>query len=900
MPPVVVVAASYAASAAVGGGIIGALAATAISVAGSSLLAKKPSTPSYDSLASGVTSVNRSASDPMKVIYGERRVGGTLVFIETSDNDSKKNAYLHMVAVLAMHACESIGDIYFEDELVPFDASGNSVGNFKIDDTSYARIRKFTGANNNAKFSELRSESANWTNEHNLNGFSGVYTRLTYEQKVFPNGIPNVTAIVRGKKVYDPRDGQTKYSNNWALCVRDYLTNPTYGLNAQDVELDEQSFITAANISDEQVSLAGGGTTSRFTVDGFIDTSRQPVDILTELMSAAGGILVYTGGKYKLQAGVYTEPVADIDASWFAGDLSVDPRPGRADTFNAVKGVYAPPEKKYQLTDFPAVTNATYEAQDGGERLYRDIELPYTIHAETAQRIAKVMLEQSRQSIRCSFTANLKGLQISVGDRVRLTMPDLGWDKKIFRVTGWAITPEADTEISLQEDAPESYEWNNGMATTRDPAPNTNLPNPLVVEPPENLALSSGNDELYMNNDGTVMSRLKATWDESPDAFVTRYEVQSKKSGTTKWQPAAVTSHEERECHIMDVEDGLQHDVRVRALNAVNLGSNWVESLHHNVLGKSAPPSDVLRISVQQTQETVTFRWSEVEDRDLSGYEIRYAATNDWENGTTLTRKTKGTHVTSAAVPPGHWFFMIKAYDTSGNESDNHAYTTGDVINNYNVIHTQTNGPVWLGNLSGLLLNPMTNNLNPLSEGTAADHEWDVFDTFNPAPVSVSVYETPIIDILFLDQVRAWFEAVTILRTPEHSNVILETEIQIDGGDWQGHTVGDVEGQTFKFRLIMYPKQGGIASINKFDCIVDVKEKTLRGSEMNIEVDGTTVTFNRKFHETPHLLLSAKSAQGAARFAIYDAVDNTTFTARVVDASGTNTGGIINWTATGV
>lgn len=77
-------------------------------------------------------------------------------------------------------------------------------------------------------------------------------------QGIFPGGLPNISAKVKGKKVYDPRDGLTKYTTNAALIQRDYLLMPKEdgGVGAEADEIDEDSFIEAANICDENVPSA--------------------------------------------------------------------------------------------------------------------------------------------------------------------------------------------------------------------------------------------------------------------------------------------------------------------------------------------------------------------------------------------------------------------------------------------------------------------------------------------------------------------------------------------------------------------------------------------------------------------------------------------------------------------
>ena len=75
----------------------------------------------------------------------------------------------------------------------------------------------------------------------------------------FPNGFPEITAIIKGKKVYDPRTSTTAWSDNPALCLRDYLTSGKEGTNttiynygiSEDIEsVDDDLVIIAANVCD--------------------------------------------------------------------------------------------------------------------------------------------------------------------------------------------------------------------------------------------------------------------------------------------------------------------------------------------------------------------------------------------------------------------------------------------------------------------------------------------------------------------------------------------------------------------------------------------------------------------------------------------------------------------------
>src|SRR6185503_12405946 len=122
----------------------------------------------------------------------------------------------------------------------------------------WARVKKFTGADNQAASPDLVAEVPGWDASHTLSGISYVYVRLQYDPSIFSSGIPNISAVIKGKKVYDPRNDTTAWSDNVALCIRDYLTND-YGFNCLNDEINDDYFSAAANHCDESVALTTGG-----------------------------------------------------------------------------------------------------------------------------------------------------------------------------------------------------------------------------------------------------------------------------------------------------------------------------------------------------------------------------------------------------------------------------------------------------------------------------------------------------------------------------------------------------------------------------------------------------------------------------------------------------------------
>jgi hypothetical protein len=480
-----------------------------------------PKAPSLANQTRDRTETVRSAVAPHRVVYGEVPISGPLVFAAST---GASNNHLHLVITLTGHEVEAMTTVWFNDvEVGTLDGSGNvTSGQF----SGLARIKFHLGSASQTADSDLVSEcgAQGWTTDHRLQGRAYIYARLKYDSTAYPNGIPNIKVLVKGKKVYDPRSGLTVWSRNWALCVRDYLA-ATYGLRCTSGEVDDAAITLAANISDEAVPLVSG-TQARYTCDGVLDLSLRPIDHIRSILSGAAGSLVYTQGVYRLFAGAYITPVVTLTADDLRGTLTVRPRVARKSLFNAVRGTFVDPDKYWQASDFPPMANATYAAQDGNEEIWADIELPFTIDSIRAQRLAKIHLEKSRQGIAVDFPAKLTAVKVAVWDVVRITLAHLGWSAKEFRVTGWKMAADGlGVDLVLQEESAASWDWAYGEATIVDPAPDTNLISAVACPPPTSLTVYSGATHQITQADGLTLCRLYATWTASADATVQHYEM---------------------------------------------------------------------------------------------------------------------------------------------------------------------------------------------------------------------------------------------------------------------------------------------------------------------------------------------------------------------------------------
>ena len=124
------------------------------------------------------------------------------------------------------------------------------------------RIRKHLGdAGQVTADADLVAEcGSKWKSTARGTGVCYLYVRLEYNQEVFGQiGLPNISAVVRGKKVRDPRTGLITWNDNAALCTADYLSDPLLGIGSAAAEVPDDELTVAANICEEMISLYDTG-----------------------------------------------------------------------------------------------------------------------------------------------------------------------------------------------------------------------------------------------------------------------------------------------------------------------------------------------------------------------------------------------------------------------------------------------------------------------------------------------------------------------------------------------------------------------------------------------------------------------------------------------------------------
>ena len=445
-----------------------------------------------------------------RIIYGQMKVSGLNVIPPLTSGN--KNTFLHQVLALAGHELNSITTVYFNQEAVGTIGAitGSSSDGLVSSGTFQNRawVRRYDGTQTTSDYI-LNSSFGEWTSDHIGKGVA--YLALTYEfdQKVYTTGKPEISCLVTGKKVYDPRKDSTQtaisgsgshrltdpstfeYSNNPALCLADYLLSTKLGLGEETSRINWAAVAAAADICEETVTVpngSGGSTTqNRYTCNTVLLATDRFEDNIEVLTTAMMGTCYYSGGEWHMYAGAWRAPSFTLtDDDIVEGGVSVTTALPYNERYNGVRGKFIDASQNYQMMEFPAVQSATYVTNDG-EAAWREVEWPSTTNVYEAQRNAILTLRQSRNSQTATLACGMSAWGIRPSDIGQVTISELGWTNKYVRVQGWKFDPTGVIELLVREEA--STDWSDPILTDyTEPLAISNITPPeYAPDPPTNL-----------------------------------------------------------------------------------------------------------------------------------------------------------------------------------------------------------------------------------------------------------------------------------------------------------------------------------------------------------------------------------------------------------------------------
>jgi hypothetical protein len=492
---IVAIVASVAAAAVTLGASLGISAALlgAISVGasiGATLLAKRPKAPK--ATAGSVERLNASIDPrtPRKGVFGVTAGNTDIRDQEYTDSQT----YLHRFIVVAAHKVHEITEIWFDDKKA-WTLGGGVQGEY----VGYLTVTPI-----------LEGTSGNAINISARMGSTRRYTGLAYvhlrykltgnskkTESPFAQSIPTrMTIKTEGAYVYDPRLDSTVVGGSGAHRAGDQSTwtwdddasrNPallllwyllgwringvvSIGCGIPANRIDVESFVTAANLCDESVSLAAGGTEPRYRADGVFSDGDDPTNVIDNLKAAMNADLDDVGGKFRLT--VFHNDLADPGPTFTDDDMVEGFRwvqtPALSDSFNIVRGSYTDPRDValYQLVDAPQVE---IESRDSIDR-FDSFDLALVQSPSQWQRLAKQRLQRQQYGGEFTTTFNARGWLLQKNMVIPLTFSRLGWTDKLFRVAEMEHRVDGTCPVMLREENGQIYAWDAEEAPAVEPA----------------------------------------------------------------------------------------------------------------------------------------------------------------------------------------------------------------------------------------------------------------------------------------------------------------------------------------------------------------------------------------------------------------------------------------------
>lgn len=424
---------------------------------------------------------------PRRIVYGENKISGMNVL--PAIVTGSKGEYLHQVLALAGHEINAISTVYFNDQALTLDGSGNvTSGTY----SGKASVRRYTGTSSQTVDSILNSAIPEWDTDHRGRGIAYLALQYTFDQEVYRNGKPDVTAIVQGKKCYDPRmdtspgadptnAAYAAYTKNPALCLADYLL-ADYGVSEDASRVDWAAVVTAANICDEDVAIPGPAMQNRYSCNVVLEATTEFESNIKTLTQAMMGACYYSGGKWRMYAGAWASPSFALDEDDIIGEVMIQTAQSRKREgyYNAVRGQFIDKDRNYQPVEFEPILNSTYESEDG-ERIYTDVSFPTCDNQYEAQRNAIILSRQSRRQKTVSVVCSLAAYKIRPFQTGTVTIAEVGWTNQSVRCIGWKFRPEPAVELTLIE--AESTDYSDPSTGTYVTPASTSISDPATYAP---------------------------------------------------------------------------------------------------------------------------------------------------------------------------------------------------------------------------------------------------------------------------------------------------------------------------------------------------------------------------------------------------------------------------------
>ncbi|MFC3579135.1 phage tail protein [Sphingomonas hylomeconis] len=395
-----------------------------------------------------------------------------------------------LVIALADHRCEELVGFYINDEYHAFTGNGLVSGfNGKL------YLKWYPGTEDQAVGDDMLAHGGYGAND-NLAGISYVlasYMADASDEKnpTWTGGRPRFAFLLKGARIYQARKDSTvpggsgphrwndpatwEWSDNpidcryaWVrgLYACDRIDQPgqlLIGRGLSAAEAPPENVAAPANICDELVAKAGGGSERRYRIGAVINALDQFDTVEAKFASACAGVILQPEGAIEIEPGHAKAPVKYItDADMVVGKpIAFSDFRSEADDewCNTVIPRYVEPSQRWADHGAPIRRNTADLIADGGSR-ENTLQLPFVTSGTQAQRCGEIARRLGRLLRTATITLGPRFSELEEGDWIVWTSARRTKGLPVmWRIEAYALDEARQITIQLREINSTVYSW---------------------------------------------------------------------------------------------------------------------------------------------------------------------------------------------------------------------------------------------------------------------------------------------------------------------------------------------------------------------------------------------------------------------------------------------------------
>ena len=450
--------------------------------------------------------IQKQGSDVnIPLLYGFRKLAGTIVYMETG---STNNKFLWVSYVFAEGQVEGLKEIFIDDVQLnsKYISQLNGGATVSVDEGKYSGRVKMrfspgvynadptTSTLNTSVRSDVFDGAPSFTTDMHYNGLATLFVRYEFFQintqadadnNPFSGSVPKVQVNMLGRRVASlvTTDSESftyggvgyveRYSTNPAECLLDYLRNPRYGKGLTNTEVDWASFRTSAGKLNTVVEYTAGTTGEICSINAVMGTDQTLTNNVKIMLHGMRSYMPYVQGVYKLRVEDAGDPtdilsgvavisaIATTDPTLTSNDLTntyIDIQGDinysgieRSAKYTQVLVTYVDPQQSFsnQQVAFPETEaeRQTFITADGGRENTLQATMGTITNRFIALDFARLMFNKSRQQETCSITVSTRGMELEPGDIIRIQGTILNFDTTPWRIVSLEYNDDYTTKL---------------------------------------------------------------------------------------------------------------------------------------------------------------------------------------------------------------------------------------------------------------------------------------------------------------------------------------------------------------------------------------------------------------------------------------------------------------------